>query len=147
LHEPFVPFHFLEASSWRVIIGTVLDLLRIPGLWLRPSKPPETVYIPQLKRALTIPGHDARQVRLLPDGDAEWEYLDGHWAVSGHWKIAKGHYLSIFVINPDSRAVERGEQNDTFYYELLSISDEKISVRRPFDGSAEETWQAVKKDI
>jgi hypothetical protein len=119
----------------------MIDLLHIPGTYRRPSTAARSFTVPGRGTSFTTRGVPARDVRLAPDGEAAWQFADGAWSSSGHWKIVKGQHLSIVAVSDDVIARARGEDLEEFYYHLLATDESHLRVRTT--AGVEETWQRV----
>jgi hypothetical protein len=100
-----------------------IDLLTIPGVYVRPGEQSTPLKIPGISRQLATPAISPQKVRLHRNGDADWQYPSGTWSSSGHWKIVKGFYLSIVEINPDPAAQARHESSTEHYYRLCAVEE------------------------
>ena len=81
---------------------------------------------------------------LYVDGDADWQLRSrARWSSSGHWKIVKGTHLSIVVVDPDQIAVARGEEVCQFYYHLIGVEEDRLTVRSPTPDSPDQTWARI----
>jgi hypothetical protein len=124
--------------------ATMLDLLKIPGIWLRPEIPEENTWIPQIRRNSWTPGSPPCQVILCTNGEADWQYSNLKWSSSGHWKIVKGVYISIVEINPDFVNDPRGDFQTERYFKLISVNESQLTIAEPLKKPEPQmVWQKV----
>jgi hypothetical protein len=124
----------------------MIDVAKIPGVWVRPGRPAQLLHLPGFAHAQYLPPHPPRRVHLRQGGGASWQYINGDWSKSGEWKLVEGQFLSVVEVSSKPTAQARGLPATRRNFQIISIDDHQMVVR-PLDPTyseqSERAWERV----